>query len=284
MTIARGVQAGFGECLGPGPYDLIESWALEVVRIGVEPGKHEPADIVAELAGRSLTPIICVHLALDVGPTVDAAQMQLPFYYLELGNEPSIHGLHPGDYAEYAERQIQQALERGLPRTRIAYGAIVNCDGETLRWLEPVSTRLDRLDPDRELLVSFHRYAIIRSGRQWPTIPHHWHTSRDVEHAALLEAAHGRALICSEFGFDSGTRVWNGHELSMTLERQAEDCRRELARMDRDGVQVAVWYQLNDGPTNSFIDRYGLRTASGEVKQPLVDALAGAPEQREASA
>lgn len=277
MTLRRGVQIGFGECLGPGPWDLVESWGAGVVRIGVEPDKHQAADILAEVAGRAVVPVICVDLRLDVAPVVALAQQQLPDYFLELGNEPKIHGYRPRHYAAYCEDQIRAALECGLPLNRICVGSIPNCETETLRWLDGVCALLNArsIDPNRELLVSFHRYARIALGRQTPSIPHQWHATKVDEFASLIMAAGGRQVVCTEFGFDSGVRTFAGHDVSMTLERQAQCCRDELDWMTMNGVAFAVWYQINDGPTNTFIDRYGLRTADGTVKQPLVDALFG---------
>lgn len=278
----RGVQLGFGECLGPDPFDLVQSWGADVVRIGVEPNKHEAGAIIAEVVGRPFTPVICVDLALDVGPVVAAAQAQLGGrYYLELGNEASIHGYkNPRRYAAYAEEQIAHALEAGLTLDRICIGSIPNCASDTLRWLDDLFWILDTgadVDPNRELLVSFHRYARILGGRQVRRAPHKWHRTREEEFEGLLQAAHGRAVVCTEFGFDGGVRTFDGHELVMLEARQATACRREVEWMGAVGVRFALWYQLNDGPTTTFIDRYGLRATDGRVKQGIVDALFGLP-------
>lgn len=271
----RGVQMGFGECLGPEPFDLVESWGAEVVRIGVEPDKHAPEAIVAELVGRSVTPVICVDLRLDVGTTVDAAQAQLPRYWLELGNEPLLHEgwKNPRKYAAYAERQIRCADDAGLPRDHICVASIPNCESDTLRWLDDLCWILDAMDPDRELQISFHRYARVEAGRQRPLMAHRYHRNRLEEWNALLDAAHDRALVCTEFGFDAGVRESGGHQMAMLPTRQGGACRRELEWMASHGLPFAIWYQLNDGPTTTFIDRYGLRASDGTVKQDLVDAL-----------
>lgn len=277
MTLLRGVQMGFGECLGPDPFNLVESWNADLVRIGVEPEKDSADAILAEVVGRSFTPLVCVHLALDIGPVIAAAQaQQLASFYVECGNEPMINGMEdPRKYVAYLQRQISQADDLGFPRDRLCVGSILNCDTETLRWLEYLCWRLDAIDPAHELLVSYHRYARIINGRQVMHRAHQWHRTRTEEFESLRCAAHHRALGASEFGFDVGTREWNGHAIRMTDARQEQACRAEVSWMATHGVRFACWYQVNCGSTDSFIDNYGLRAFDGTVKQPLVESLFG---------
>lgn len=273
--LARGVHAGFGECLGADTLDLLATWQPDCLRIGIEPDKHPLEAVLDEMIGRPWTPIVCVDLRLAVAPIVAYAQSHLATYILELGNEPNLHDYTPRAYADYVAAQLKDALDLGLPRDRIAVAAIPNCATDTLRWLDAVMGLLSPVDPDRTLLVSFHRYARILAGRQVLALPHTHHHSRAREFDALTTAAHHRGLLCTEFGFDSGARDSRGHDVTMQTDEQARLCARELEWMDAHNVKAAVWYQLNDGPTDQFIDRYGLRAFDGTVKQPIVDALFG---------
>ena len=279
-----GLTAGFGEPLGA-DRDFIESIGFAFVRqeIRADATDRTIAALLGEFVGRPITLLALlgggknrtaaggrieprVFAALASRVVRAAAQLGLTGYMIEVGNEPDIghrdYATRPEDFASAVAQTEATVRQAGFPGPVIS-GGISNLSIERLDYLARMAPRLP---PD--VIVGFHRYP--RGDR--PDQPHPGFASRDAEWARLQEIAGARSLACTEFGHHSAPRR---QRLLGFLPRRsrrvpddvvAEYVAYDLEAFQSKGCELAAVYQLNDGPTDRPIDRYGIRRPDGTPK------------------
>ena len=287
-----GINAGFGAPLGPSR-GFIESIGFSLVR------QEFPADLtdraiatlVGEFVGRPLTLLALLgggrnragrrsriepHVFAAIGARLVhvASELGLGHFLIEVGNEPDIghrdYADRPQDFAA-AVSQTHAAVRQAGFVYHVISGGISNLSRERLDYLERVVAA--GLPPD--VVVGFHRYPRGMT----PTKPHPGFGDRDAEWARLTDIAGPRRLACTEFGHHTAPRRQTRFGLLRPRRRLSEAIVAEHILFDyayfRDrACLLAALYQLNDGPTDHAVDRYGIRRADGTPKAAAA-AIAG---------
>jgi hypothetical protein len=194
-----------------------------------------------------------VHRALQAG---------LTDYALEIGNEPDIavkgYAERPEAFAE-AVRSCHFAARAAGFRGSIISGGVSNLNTRGLRYLRRMveSGAL----PEDDLTIGFHRYPEAGRG---PWAPHQGFDSRADEFDTLVGLTDARPLACTEFGYHTAD--------VLSDEGVAASVLWDLGFYESRGVELAVVYQLNDGPGATWMDRYGVRRLDGTWK-PVAEAV-----------
>ena len=113
--------------------------------------------------------------------------------------------------------------------------------------------------------IGFHRYPEAGCGA---LAPHDRFRSRDDEWAAFQQLVGTRPTACTEFGYHTAA----AHPQTLTDQNVAESVLWDLRFYDARQVGLACVYQLNDGPTGTWMDRYGVRAQDGTWK-PVAHAI-----------
>jgi hypothetical protein len=188
--------------------------------------------------------------------------VHLTDYAIEIGNEPDIavpgYAERPEDFAE-AVRSCHFAARAARFTGPILSGGISNLNTRGLRYLRRMveSGAL----PEDDLTIGFHRYPEAGRG---PLAPHDGFDSRADEFETLLTITDARPLACTEFGYHTAD--------VLSDEGVAASVLWDLGFYESRGVELAVVYQLNDGPGETWMDRYGVRRLDGTWK-PVADAV-----------
>ena len=191
---------------------------------------------------------------------------------IEVGNEPDIghvdYKTRPGDFA-VAVTQTHAAVRAMGFAGPVVSGGVSNLSPERLDYLQQVVTA--GVPPD--VVLGFHRYPHGLA----PEIPHPGFANRDAEWTRLLTIAAGRPVACTEFGHHTARRrylLWGFIPLHKRLSDQAiaDHITYDLTYFRDRGCLLAAVYQLNDGPTDTAIDRYGIRRVDGTAK-PAATAI-----------
>jgi hypothetical protein len=77
-----------------------------------------------------------------------------------------------------------------------------------------------------------------------------------------------RAVVCTEFGYHTAP----ARPLTLTDEDVADAVEYDLGFYQARNVQLVCLYQLNDGPGDSYLDKYGVRRLDGTWK-PVADRV-----------
>jgi hypothetical protein len=284
-----GINAGFGAPLGPA-LDFIESIGFHFVRqeFRGDANDRHLTSLLSEFVGRrtkllallgggtnrtraggriepqvfasSGARLVHVAAALGLDPIV------------EIGNEPDIghpgYASRPADFAA-AVSLTHAAMRREGFRGAVITGGISNLSRERLDYLAAVV----RAGIPADVIVGFHRYPHGLSAR----IPHPGFADRDAEWNRLLDIAGSRDVACTEVGHHTAPRGRRrfglfGRRHRLTAEDAARDLMFDLEFFRDRGALMTAVYQLNDGPHDRSIDRYGIRDATGRPK-PVVGAI-----------
>lgn len=284
-----GINAGFGAPLR-GDRSFIESVGFSLVRQEFRAGFSDRllARLIGEFAGRSLTLLallgggtnrtaagarIEAHVFAALGARVVrvAQDVGVSRLLIEVGNEPDIghpdYARRPRDFAA-AVAQTHAAVRQAGFGGPVVSGGVSNLSRERLAYLEHVA---GGLPPD--VVLGFHRYP----RGMGPERPHPGFDSRDDEWLRLRQIAGARAVACTEFGHHTARRRQERFGLlrcrrRVSDEEVADDILFDLRFFQDRGCLLAAIYQLNDGPTDTDIDRYGIRRADGSAK-PAVAAI-----------
>jgi hypothetical protein len=210
---------------------------------------------------------------LGVRVVTAAAAAGLSGVSIEVGNEPDIghagYSTRPADFAG-AIRQTHLAVRGAGFLGPVITGAVSNLSTERLDYLQQVVTAGVPLD----VVVGFHRYPHGLG----PEVPHPGFASRDAEWARLQSIAAGRAVACTEVGHHTARRKYLflgfiPRHKRLSDETIAEHVTFDLTYFRNKGCLLSTIYQLNDGPTDTAIDRYGIRRTDGTAK-PAATAIA----------
>jgi len=286
-----GLNAGFGRTLAA-DWPFISSAGFTVVRqvFAVEIDDATLHQLTAEFVGRPIRLLALLgggenrtarggriepHQFATLGARVarSVADVGLRDALIEVGNEPDIghpdYANRPRDFA-MAVAQTHAAVRQAGHTGVIISGGISNLSRERLDYLERV---VPHLSPD--IVVGFHRYP----HGPGPEQPHPGFANRDAEWVRLKQITGGRQVTCTEFGHHTAPRRYG--RLGLVRRRRrvsdqavADHIVYDLAYFRERGCLASAIYQLNDGPTDRPIDRYGIRRADGTPK-PAVAAIAG---------
>lgn len=277
--IRVGLCAGFGASLRH-EFAGIASYGFGTIRQDLYAG-GDPAAVpalVAECAGAPCQMVFLIgggsimrpdgnriephELAAWTTAVIQAATAAgVTHYALEIGNEPDIacagYAEHPEDFSE-AIRQCYDAARVAGFQGPLITGGISNLNRRGLRYLTAMLAAEEL--PGSDLVIGFHRYP---EGGRGPLAPHDGFASREDEWRALRTIV-GRLqpLACTELGYHTAP----SNPVTLSDADVAEAVLWDLAFYEDRGVPLAVVYQLNDGPTETWIDRYGVRTTDGTWK------------------
>jgi hypothetical protein len=282
LHLRVGINAGFGSPIAHEFADL-KAYGFAVVRqdlFAVDPAQA-PA-LVTEFVGAPVTPLFLIggghiqhpdglarlephELAAWTTTVVQTAQAAgLTEYAIEIGNEPDIahpgYSEHPEDFAE-AVRQCHEAARGNGFTGAIVIGGIANLNDRGFDYLERV---LDVAAlPLDDLVVGFHRYPETGHG---PLKPHDRFGSRQDEWRAFRAIVGHCRCACTEFGYHTAP----ARPFTLSDQDVAGAVDWDLDFYEEGLVHLACLYQLNDGPGDSYLDRYGVRTLDGTWKPVAV--------------
>jgi hypothetical protein len=237
------VQTHFDALVGRDTLNALKSFRFSIARIDAQ-ASDLPTTLAmideAEAAG--LRPLVIVRDGVQLEQLPDGIDV-------ELKNEPDLNGPTPAVYAQFVSEAAKIA-HRG--RQTLWVGAVSNLNRRGLEYLK----NLGELPAD--VGVSVHRY-----GDGTFENPHDGFPSRDAEVAALRAIIGDRPFGVSEFGYPKHRYGWGPFSGQITPEHAALFIRQEIAFWRRHGAAWSIVYQLNDGPTDSRADRYGIRAFDG---------------------
>jgi hypothetical protein len=286
-----GINAGFGAPLGPSRA-FIESVGFTLVRQEFRAGLSDRAmsALLGEFTGRRLTLLALLgggrnvtgrggrlepHVFAALGARVirAAADVGVPYLLVEVGNEPDIghhdYAQRPQDFAAAVSQTYAAMRQAGFGGPVIS-GGVSNLSRERLDYLEQVVAA--GLPPD--VVLGFHRYPHGMT----PAQPHPGFDDRDAEWSRLMAIAGQRRVACTEFGHHTARRRHLRLGLLRPRRRLPEATVAEHIVYDYEFFReraclLAALYQLNDGPSDRPVDRYGIRRADGTPKA-AVEAIA----------
>lgn len=240
----RSVNAGFGD---PVDSDALRALVVTCPRLMLRrpDGQGDPVARVREAQEAGLRPLWLVTQLADVAALPIGA-------WAEWLNEPDHTALAPASYAWQIE-----TMQRERPDVTWWAGSLSNLTFTALDWLASMLGCAPTVSH-----ISVHRYPPV-----WvPEQAHEGFASRDEEVAGLRAVIGARPFIVSEFGYHLGSYRTGcfGWRVKRHTEAQQRDAfAYEWAFWTRHGATLACAYQLNDGPTDTAIDRYGLRDGTG---------------------
>lgn len=279
-----GLCAGFGASLAA-EFAGLAAYKFAAARQDLYAG-GDPAAVpalVQEFAGAPVAPLFLIgggqichadggriephELAAMTGTVVQtAAAAGLTTYAIEIGNEPDIacagYSEHPADFAEAIRQSLEAARAHGFLGPCIT-GGIANLNSRGFRYLADLLRAPSC--PLAEITIGFHRYPEAGRG---PFAPHDRYRSREDEWAAFAKIVGARPVACTEFGYHTAP----SDPFTLSNAEVADAVLWDLDFYEPRGVQLAILYQLNDGPTPTWIDRYGVRALDG-VWKPVAEAV-----------
>lgn len=269
----RAINAGFGEPIGLATLGEMYARGIRHIRQGLvkAPGADHGPGVAAPVSAAQID--IMAQELVDAGMTAlwIGTLESLPYAPegsdVELMNEPNLHGWTPDAYAALVRRAVAIAADRGLT---LWVGSVSNTGEREQAWLTDVLRRVPEVGA-----LAIHRYP---RRDQLPTRGQDGYGSRAEEHQRLMALIHGRRFRMTEFGFHVAPyRViswwpwWVKQRSEMEQQAFAEY---EFTWWEEAGAEAAYWYQLNDGPENKAIARYGARRFDWTWR-PVADAFGG---------
>lgn len=277
-----GINAGFGDPIKH-ELGLLTRLGFEVVRQDLYSHFNEAQvpGLVSEFAEETISPLFLIgggHIQRQdetrrIEPDELAAWGRdvirfaraagLTAYSIEIGNEPDIahrdYKTRPQDFAE-AIRQTHAAVRAEGFTGDVITGGISNLNR---RGFDYLSGMISAGLPD-DVVIGFHRYPETAGG---PKVPHAGFTSREDEWTTLRQIAGSHRLACTEFGYHTAPEK----KLFWTVRRTDEDVATavswEFAFFREHECQMAILYQLNDGPDDNDWENYlGIRKRDGTLK------------------
>lgn len=252
--------------------DAIARLGFAGVRVDVPSADVVPGLVAAFDSVPTLVPLFIVdYTAPNVAELAQLVARQastaLHEYAVELGNELNIPGRgHPAVAARaygLAFAGIECACRVIDPGVQLVTAGVFGLSQASIEWVRQVAAIVSPL-----AIVGFHPYREKNSDGPWT--PWSGYRSRAGEFAALWNAAGGRRLWATEVGWHTAPERsgwWIFSKTSQLSDSQVLlNLRAEAGLNAQAGAEVTTVYQLNDGPTNTGIDRYGIRNAAGAFK------------------
>jgi len=198
----------------------------------------------------------------------------------EMFNEPpGMDKINPVQYVTGILDLHHYAREKGFEGLIVA-GGVGNLSRESFTWLEQTIPQL----PD-DVALGFHDYPY--KAQPWD-LPWPGSESHEAAMQHLVDiAGPTRQRCCTEFGWHTAPEhvsasdlLRYGHRFNPSgadLQATDEDVYRYLVAKLRfyeaHGITLAMPYQWQDGPSERFIDRYGLHLADGRTPKRQAAAL-----------
>lgn len=276
-----GLNAGFGDSLTL-EFAGLQEHGFRVIRQDVF-AHHDLSEVpalVQEFTGEPSSGLFLVgggHISYPDGSRIEpetlvtitetviqAAQAaELTDYALEIGNEPDIavegYSEDPRAFAEAVRMCLEKAREMGFTGPVIS-GGIANLNNRGFRYLSRCLQARPAWPPP-DLVVGFHRYPEAGRG---PLAPHDRFKSRQDEWRTLQGLVGARPVACTEFGYHTADNLTDGDVTTAVLW--------DLNFYTVRHALMACIYQLNDGPGDSYLDKYGMRYLDG-VWKPVAEAV-----------
>lgn len=259
----RSLVAGFGEQLA---HELPALKTLGVQGIRTDCQQRDAAttrDRVVEIQAAGL-------LAFPIVSAISQLALIPKGTHVELLNEPDLNGPPARDYYVLVHEFAEACDERGL---HLSAGGVSNLNERGIRYLR--DAKADRWPASAAAVPHWYPHGDSQQ------TPHPGFASREAEVDALRKAiGAGRQWGIWEFGFHTANRATRIERL-FGRKRQWSDTAvlsfvlQEWKFWQEHGAAGACLYQLNDGPTNTAIDRYGIRRQDGTWK-PVASSFKGA--------
>ncbi len=263
------LNAGFGHPLGIESFLLIQQLGFDGIRADVPEGGEE--QIIREFADprHSLRPIFLVNGG-KMREGAQAAGSRATYVALlmyesgiqgeiEIGNEPNIaqdrYRHHP-EYFGISFNIARGILDKDsrLTEQRLIVGGIMTTDKKGLDYLEKV---VRGLPP--KCHIGYHTYRSTTA----PNVPMKGFSQREDEFARLRGIAGGRELWNTEIGWhtaESKTGLFGCNKIQYSNETVYDYLRQEADYNRNAGAKAFTVFQLNDGPTDHYENRFGIRT------------------------
>lgn len=243
----RGLQTHFNEPLNND--SLVSELADKTVQL---------ARIDAQVSDKATTQAMTKEVESEgIGTLVivrDSAQIKWLNDMAELRNEPDIEGPEPEVYRDLLWEAAEVADEYGVT---LCGPAVSGFHKRGLGYLKAIGP----LPPN--VICSIHDY---------PEPGGYWSDAKAAEKLRALRDIIGpdRHIIYSEMGAHTAPERFGRRPFSQTVQRTNEEALIYLQEafifLTVNGIDAAVVYQLNDGPENVPLHRYGMRDINGKWK------------------
>jgi hypothetical protein len=251
------LNVGTGALIGTDLVLALKELGWEGLRLEQGETEEDTFLIATEAVELGMEALVIVFQSNHVGPALDAGAM------VEVENEPTIgrdpgmryprDKMTPAQYASFAEECLNKA-----PGGKIWIGSIHTLNRDCLRWLEETLMRIE----GGHYGISYHRYT---NGPDIHT-PQPGMKSREHEMQELRRVASGRPIARTECGRHTAPESRRYGFLNLRKEswqltdtQVAEDNAKEILFDTNWGVELTTIYQINDGPNDVALDRYGIR-------------------------
>lgn len=253
----RGLNAGFGEPIAHELPSLIRL-GVKAIRQDLTLAKIPLRDLIAEFDDCIIEPLWLIN-PNQIEQVPDGSA-------IELVNEPNLTGWSVDAYAD--------AVRVCLPKARLHnltmyVGGISNTGVREQQYLAGLLQRVPEITH-----VSVHRYP-AKSMASYDG--HSGFRTRADETKALLRLIGERPYIVTEFGYHTAkfkTGWWWFQRRRLSDQDVARCVMDEWNWWEAWGADAAYLYQLNDGPKDTALDRYGIRaTTRGGGWKPVADTF-----------
>ncbi|HUR32414.1 MAG TPA: hypothetical protein VM032_01370 [Vicinamibacterales bacterium] len=286
-----GINAGFGDPLGH-LLPFITATGFRIVRqeLPTYPRNDERLRMLMhEFVGSPLVPLFLLgggkmqrpdgtrriepDEIADVAAFVarTARALALDTYLVEVGNEPDLahdgYASRPQDFAA-AVRQTRDRLRAEQFTGLVVSGGVSNLNTRGIGYVERMLAPQGFTFPD-DVVVGFHRYP--EKGKAHGA-PHAGFTSRENEMQRFTALIGARSHGCTEFGYHTATERVGLSSVRRTDADVAASIMFDFAFFADHGCDVALLFQLNDGPDDTMEHRYGIRALDGTPK-PVVSSI-----------
>lgn len=248
----------------------IAGFGFTHVRVDVPPTVGDIAPCVSDYIGAPVVPCFLLH---DVGlnaTLLDAALNVLPNFWLQVWNEPP--GMDRIDLPTYTQGILavhHDARARGFTGP-ILMGGLANPGAENRAWLSEAL-----LSMPADVWVDEHRYAYKAQddwARPWPR-----YATRSEENRTLRTLAGGRPCVRTEIGWHTAVEHLGlgpfGKETQLSDQQATQNYVKDLRLYESDGLEAVFVFQLNDGPTEEWSDRQGIRTYNTNQWKPQAQSV-----------
>ncbi len=258
------LHAVFNDPIGVDLCREIASLGFDGIRIDAQ---HATDAVLVEMVSQArVAGLSCLVIIRD-GAQLQAALEALgtdPAVEWELRNEPDIEGPNPAAYCALMQDAADVANAKGV---WLYVGVVSNPHDRGRKYMDALRSTLATLPPC--VGVTWHRYPAGGYSESFAR-PHDGYGAREDEVAKMGALAGHRPFGISEAGYHTALRT-TGWWLWRRSRRWTDDgvaslFAQEVQFWDAAGADFLVWYQLNDGPTDARLDRYGLRRIDGSWK------------------
>jgi len=180
---------------------------------------------------------------------------------IEIGNELDISPIYKDDPDKAGRLWQDAALNvRVVSMSPIVFtGGITNTSDVALEWLDHALGAAPALPG--AVRIAFHSY------RSNPDAASHGFQSRADEMRELRTIVGSRTIACTEVGYQTASkRKCLGIKTAGLSDQQVFEYAKAEDAFFNAIVCEYAWYQLNDGPSDTPLDRYGIRRFDGTLK------------------